>query len=93
MCSKVPPTCVAITDCSGHISEGGKKDAPFIAALMEDTVMKYDPNKLYTDVFFMMEQVTLQKQDVSWKPSFQGHMPYMEGNMLCLCFLMICQRT
>ena len=52
MCSNVPPTCVAITDCSGHICEGGKKDASFIAALMEDTVLKYDPEKLYTDVFY-----------------------------------------
>ncbi len=42
MCSNVPPTCVTITDCSGHIGEGGKKDAPFIAALMEDAFLKYD---------------------------------------------------
>ena len=52
MCSNVPPTCVTITDCSGHIGEGGKKDAPFIAALMEDAVLKYDPQKLYTDLFY-----------------------------------------
>ena len=53
MCSNVPPTCVTITDCSGHIGEGGKKDAPFIAALMEDAVLKYDPQKLYTDLFYV----------------------------------------
>ena len=41
MCSNVPPTCVTITDSSGHIGEGSKKDAPLIAALMEDTVVKY----------------------------------------------------
>jgi hypothetical protein len=52
MCSNVPPTCVTITDCSGHIYEGGKKDASFIAAVMEDTVLKYDPQKLSTDVFY-----------------------------------------
>ncbi len=46
MCSNVPPTCVTITDCPGHIGEGGKKDAPFIAALMKDTILKYDPQKL-----------------------------------------------
>ena len=52
MCANVPPTCVAINDCSGHIALGGKKDAPCIASLMGDTVLKYDLTKLYTDIFF-----------------------------------------
>ena len=52
MCANIPPTCVAINDCSDHIASGGKKDAPYIASLMEDTVLKYDPTKLYTDIFF-----------------------------------------
>jgi hypothetical protein len=93
MCSNVTPTCVTITDCSGHICEGGKKDASFIAALMQDTILKYDPQKLYTDVFYFDGEVIWLNQDVSRRQSFQGHMHYMEGNMLCLCFLMICQNT
>ena len=52
LCANVPPTCVAINDCSDHIAFGGKKDALYIASLMEDTVLKYDPTKLYTDIFF-----------------------------------------
>ena len=53
MHANILPTCVAINDCSDHIAFGGKKDAPYIASLMEDTVLKYDPTKLYTDIFFV----------------------------------------
>ena len=52
MCANIPLTCVAINDCSDQIAFGGKKDAPYIASLMEDTVLMYDPTKLYTDIFF-----------------------------------------
>lgn len=52
MCANISPTTVAITDCSEHISHGGKKDAPFIASMMEDLVLKFDPTKSHTDIFF-----------------------------------------
>jgi hypothetical protein len=61
MCANIPPTCVAINDCSDHIAFGGKKDAPYIAYLMEDTVLKYDPTKLYTDIFFFDDASNLAK--------------------------------
>ena len=34
-----------------HIT-GGKKDASFIASMMEDLVVEYDPTKSHTDIFF-----------------------------------------
>ncbi len=34
------------------MEEGGKKDAPYIAELFEGKVMEYDPQRLYTDVFY-----------------------------------------
>ena len=52
MCSNIPPTCAAIHDCSDHIAEGGKKDASFIALLMVESVLKYDPSRMYSDIFF-----------------------------------------
>ena len=52
MCADIPPTCVAIHDCSEHIAGGGKKDAPFIAGLMKGIVEQYDPDAYFTDLFF-----------------------------------------
>ena len=52
MCANVPPTCVAINDCSDHIAFGGKNDTPYIASLTEDTVLTYDPTKRHTVIFF-----------------------------------------
>ena len=46
MFSDIPPTCAVIHYCSEHIREGGKKDANFLAELLVETVLKYDPMKL-----------------------------------------------
>jgi hypothetical protein len=52
MCAKISPITVAITDCSEPISHGGKKDASFIASMMEDLVVEYEQMKCHTDIFF-----------------------------------------
>ena len=52
MCGDVPPTVVDIHDCTGHMVEGGKKDAEYLAEVIEDEVKKYDTYKTCTDVFY-----------------------------------------
>ena len=86
MCANIPPTCVAINDCSDHIASGGKKDAPYIASLMEDTVLKYDPTKLYTDIFFFDGASNVAKAGKVLEAKFLRPMHFMEGSILCLCW-------
>jgi hypothetical protein len=46
------PMTVLIPDCTKHMEEGGKKDAPYIDELFEGKVVKYNPQRLCTDVFY-----------------------------------------
>jgi hypothetical protein len=41
---------VAIKDCKEHMFEGGRKDASYIATLMEDVIEEYNPNKTLTHI-------------------------------------------
>jgi len=92
LCASVPTTCVSINNCSDHIELGDKNDAPYIASLMEDTVLKYDPTKLYTDIFFFDGTCNAAKQVRFWRVSFVGHTLFVEGSILCLHSLMTCQK-
>ena len=55
------PMTVSIHDCTKHMEEGGKKDAPYIAELFEVKVMEYDPHFLCTDVFYFDGASNVQK--------------------------------
>jgi hypothetical protein len=61
LCADTPPTCVAIKDCSGHMSEGGKKDAEYIANLTEDIIVPYDPDKTKSIIFWFDGASNVQK--------------------------------
>jgi hypothetical protein len=55
------PMTVLIHDCTKHMEEGGKKDAPYIAERFEGKVMEYDPQRLCTDVFYFDGASNVQK--------------------------------
>ncbi len=61
LCANHPPTCVKIHDCTGHMTEGNKKDASYIAGLMEDVVLQYDPDKSRTTLFWFDGASNVQK--------------------------------
>ena len=61
LCADTPPTCVAIKDCSGHMSVGGKKDAEYIANLLEDVIVPYDPDKTKSTIFWFDDAGNVQK--------------------------------
>ncbi len=61
MCGNVPPTTIAINDCTSHMQMGGKKDASYIASLFEMKVAEYDPDNLFTDVFYFDGASNVQK--------------------------------
>jgi hypothetical protein len=42
----IAPMTVLIHDCTMHMEEGGKKDAPYITKQFEGKVTKYDPQQL-----------------------------------------------
>ena len=43
MCADVPPAVVDIHDCTDHMAVGGKKDAQYLAGVMEEDIVKFDP--------------------------------------------------
>ena len=61
MSATVPPVTIAITDCSAHMEEGGKKDAVYVASLFEEKVAEFDPTNQFTDVFFFDGASNVQK--------------------------------
>ena len=72
------PITVLIQDCSKHMLEGGKKDALYIADLFKEKVLEYDPQRIYTDVFYFDGASNVQKaSDVlmdrfPWSFNFHG---------------------
>ena len=81
MCSNIPPTCAVIHDCSDHIGEGGKKNVSFVAELLVETVLKYDPTELYTDVLFFDGASIEAKAGKMLEAKFPRTSHYMEENM------------
>ncbi len=61
MSGVTPPITFSIQDCSKHMTKGGKKEASYIADLFEEKVLEYDPQKLYTDVFYFDGASNVQK--------------------------------
>jgi hypothetical protein len=61
LCTDSQPTYVAIEDCTGHMTRGGKKDATYIDDLMEDLVLKYDPEMTHTIIFWFDGASNIQK--------------------------------
>ena len=61
MCADTPPLCVAIEDCSGHVSTGGKNDAVYIACLMEKIILPYDPDRSRSTLFLFDGARNVQK--------------------------------
>ena len=41
ICADVPPTVVDIHDCTDHMAAGGKKDAEYLAGVMEEEIVKF----------------------------------------------------
>ena len=52
ICADVPPTVVDIHDCTDYIVVGGKKDAEYLAGIMEEAIFKFDPERMNTYVFY-----------------------------------------
>jgi hypothetical protein len=61
MTGAFPPMTISIQDCTKHMAEGGKKDALYIANLFDQKVMKYNPLKTCTDVFYFDGAFNTQK--------------------------------
>ena len=43
MCGDTPPVVIGIHDCTNHLIEGGKKDAPYIADLFRTHIEELCP--------------------------------------------------
>ena len=61
MCCDMLPTVVDIHNCTGHIVEGGKKDAKYLAEVRDDELKTYDTHKTCPDVFYFNGECNVQK--------------------------------
>ncbi len=82
------PMTVLIHDCTKHMEEGGKKDAPYIAELFEGKVMEYDPQQLCTDVFYFDGASNIQKAGEVLMAKFPGSFCFHGGEHVVLLFFL-----
>ena len=61
MCADLPPMVVYIHDCTDHMAAGGKKDAEYLAGVIEEDIIKFDPECMHTDVSFIDGAANFQK--------------------------------
>ena len=52
MCADVIPTVMDIHDCTYHMDAGGKKDSKYLVEVMEEEFVKFDPERMNTDVLY-----------------------------------------
>ena len=52
---------VSIHDCTAHMAAGGKKDAPYISDLFEEQIVRFDKEKMFTDLVFFDGAANVQK--------------------------------
>ncbi len=43
MCASKPPTVISILNCTGHMVDGGRKDAEFIMSFFKSNACEFDP--------------------------------------------------
>ena len=61
MCGDAPPMVVSIHDCTAHMAAGGKKDAPYISDLFEEQIVRFDKEKMFTDLVYFDGAANVQK--------------------------------
>ncbi len=61
MCGDADPVVMSICDCTNHMLEGGKKDATYIAEMIQEKVNEFDPDSRNTDVLFFNGASKAQK--------------------------------
>ncbi len=72
MCASKPPTVISILNCTGHMVDGGRKDAEFIISFYKSKVDAFYPGKTLTDTLFFDETATFQKTGQIPCVHFQG---------------------
>jgi hypothetical protein len=77
------PMIILIHNCTKHMEEGGKKDAPYIAELFEGKVLEYDLQLICTDVFYFDGASDVQKAGEILMAKFLILFSSMVVNMLC----------
>ena len=89
MCGSKPPAVIAILDCTGHMVDGGKKDAEFIMSFFKSKVDELIHERHLLTPSFLMGQQMFKKQGKFCVHTFHGRCVSMEGNMSCHYFLVI----
>ncbi len=83
MCGDANPVVVSSCDCTNHMSEGGKKDATYIAEMFQEKVNEFNPKGQNTDVFFFDGAAMFIRQAKFCVKPFPGLIGVMVGSMSC----------
>ncbi len=89
MSSATPPMTISIQDCTKHITEGGKKDASYIADMFEEKVMEYDSLNICTDVFYFDGASNVQKAGEVFMARFLHSFLLPRGRTCCFSLLLV----
>ena len=60
-CGDLPPSIVAIKECTSHLQAGGKKDASYVVDEFKKVVEKYDSTAAFTNLFWFDGASNVQK--------------------------------
>ena len=92
ICADVPPTVVDIRDCADHMAAGDKKDAEYLAGVMEEKIVKFDPERMHTAVFYFDGLANVQNGCLSFCALYPIAYVFCGGEHFISLFFMILQR-
>ena len=55
-CADVSPTVVDIHNYTDHMATGDKKDAEYLAGVIEEEIVKFDLERIYNYVLILIDQ-------------------------------------
>ena len=61
ICAAIRSTVMNIHDCTYHMAAGGNKDAEYLAGVMEEEIVKFDPERMHTNIFYFDGAANVQK--------------------------------
>ena len=73
------PVVAAIKDCTGHLSQAGKKNALFIADVFTKLLLEFDAEKNRMDIFYFDGASNAQKADEVLGVKFPRTVMYHSG--------------
>ena len=90
MCADAPLTVVDIHDCTEHMAAGGKKNAEYLAGVMEEEIVVFFPERMHTNVFYFYGAANVEKGGLSLCELYtRAHVFHGGEHIISLFFLIL----